>query len=208
MIPAYAFGCLPTTIWARDVAYSGELVKGATFSKTCPTKLNQNAQDVPWLQVTKFTLNDVIRRPPFLKHLTSPEGHEKLEGIAPRMVDLMPGELWGPEFEVDIPYLNDLEKWRQKLRNGTIDAQELLATGQMASFIPYLLLIGDWKALTAYFTGLLKVNLGLALLLRDRVRELQLCQLGQWLKQAERIPPPEVLARPRPPTAPLAPPSI
>lgn len=104
--------------------------------------------------------------------------------------------------------VNDLEEWRQRLRAGSVTSRELLETGQMASFLPYLQLLGDWQALNAYFAGLLKINVGLALLLRDKVRELQQRELGAWLKRTDWIPLPESLARPRPPTAPLAPPTL
>ncbi|MDP9764460.1 hypothetical protein [Deinococcus enclensis] len=209
MFSGLAFGCLPTTVWARDVVFTGEELMATKVNAKGPSTPNGPLRRTGvWLQKTRLDLSHVLTRKPYLHLFATTERREKLELLAPRLVGLTLKDDWRIEMEVDLPYVNDLEAWRQRLRAGSVTSLELLETGQMASFLPYLQLLGDWQALNVYFAGLLKINVGLALLLRDKVRELQQCELGAWLKRTEWIPQPESLARPRPPTAPLAPPTL
>lgn len=213
MLTVLSSGHALLTIWGEDTTYDGVVLPAGSGQTKCfpgwfspPNGYSWASSPAHGWQKTFVERSTYSHRPRYLQLLESPEGREQLEMIAPVSVTRNGREEW----DVDIAYLNDLEEWRQRLLAGTLTSLELRRSDelQMESFINYLVLLKDWKALKVYFAGLLKVNIGLALLLRSKVRDVQARELNQWFKRTRFLVPLKVLTRPRPPTAPLAPPAV
>ena len=217
---SYAFGMFAVlrsghallNIWGEDATYDGTLLPAGGGQRKCfsgrfvlPNTCFSAILPGAGYQKAVVARSCFLHRPRYMHLLKLPERREQLEMIAPGWVT----QNGVDACDVDIAFLNDLEAWRQNLLSGELKSLELRHTDglQMESFINYLVLLKDWKALKIYFAGLLKVNIGLALLLRSRVRDVQLHELSEWLRRADLVPPPQVLTRPRPPNAPLAPPA-